>query len=184
MPRHGDVHAMHMCEHVTHICTHRHICAYVFTYTHASAHVCTQAHAVYLCSHLHTAVSLYMWGSSPKADLALLLTHLVSLSQAPDSVPRWDAWDFPGGPVAKTLHSPCRGPGLIPGQGSSFPGGSAVKNPLVNEGGAGSIPGSGSSPGEGNGSPRQYSCLGNPMDRGAWWATVHGVAKVSDTISD
>ena len=53
---------MHMCEHVTHICTHRHICAYVFTYTHVSAHVCTQAHAVYLCSHLHTAVSLYMWG--------------------------------------------------------------------------------------------------------------------------
>jgi len=38
---------------------------------------------------------------------------------------------------------------------------------------AGSIPGSGRSPGEGNGNPLQYSCLGNPMDRGAWWATVH-----------
>ena len=45
----------------------------------------------------------------------------------------------------------------------------------------GSIPGSGRSPGEGNGNPLQYSCLGNPMDRGAWWATVHGVAKESDT---
>ena len=42
----------------------------------------------------------------------------------------------------------------------------------------GSIPGLGRSPGEGNGNLLQYSCLGNPMDRGAWWATVHGVAKV------
>ena len=40
----------------------------------------------------------------------------------------------------------------------------------------GSIPGLGRSPGKGNGNPFQYSCLGNPMDRGAWWATVHGVA--------
>ena len=42
------------------------------------------------------------------------------------------------------------------------------------------IPGLGRSPGEGNGNPLQYSCLGNPMDRGAWWATVHGVAKELD----
>ena len=41
----------------------------------------------------------------------------------------------------------------------------------------GSIPGSGRSPGEGNGNPLQYSCLENPMDGGAWWATVHGVTK-------
>ena len=40
-----------------------------------------------------------------------------------------------------------------------------------------SVPGSGRSPGEGHGNPLQYSCLENPMDRGAWWATVHGVAK-------
>ena len=46
-----------------------------------------------------------------------------------------------------------------------FPGGSAVKNPLVNAGDAGLIPGSGISPGEGNGNPLLYSCLGNPMDR-------------------
>ena len=45
----------------------------------------------------------------------------------------------------------------------------------------GSIPGWGRSPGEGNGNLLQYSCLGNPMDRGAWLATVHGVAKKSDT---
>ena len=44
-------------------------------------------------------------------------------------------------------------------------------------GDAGSIPGLGRCPGEGNGNPFQYLCLGNSMDRGAWWATVHGVAK-------
>ena len=48
----------------------------------------------------------------------------------------------------------------------------------------GSIPGSGRSPGEGNGSPLQYSCLENPMDGGAWQATVHGVAKSQIGLSD
>ena len=55
-----------------------------------------------------------------------------------------------------------------------------VKNLPTNAGDArdaDSIPGLGRSPGEGNGIPLQYSCQGNPMDRGAWWATVHGVAK-------
>ena len=48
----------------------------------------------------------------------------------------------------------------------------------------GSVPGSGTYPGEGNGNPLQYSCLGNPMDRGAWQATVHGVAESQDmTVS-
>ena len=50
-----------------------------------------------------------------------------------------------------------------------FPGGSVVKNPPANAGDVSSIPGSGRSPGEGNGKPRQYSCLGNPKDGGAWW---------------
>ena len=58
-----------------------------------------------------------------------------------------------------------------------FPGGSEVKNPPVNAGDAGSIPRSGRSPGEGNGNPLQYSCLENYRDKGAWRATVHGVAK-------
>ena len=53
-----------------------------------------------------------------------------------------------------------------------------------NAGDLGSIPGSGRSPGEGNGNPLQYSCLENPMDRGAWWATVHGVAKSRTQLSD
>ena len=53
-----------------------------------------------------------------------------------------------------------------------FPGGSVVKDPPANARDMGSIPGSGRSPGEGNDNPLQYSCLGNPMDRGAWRATV------------
>ena len=55
-----------------------------------------------------------------------------------------------------------------------------VKNPPVNAGDAGPIPGTERSLGEGNGNSLQYSCLGNPMDRGAWWAIVHGSQK-SDT---
>ena len=58
-----------------------------------------------------------------------------------------------------------------------LPGGSEVKNPPANAGDMGLITGLGRSPGKGNGNPLQYSCLENPMDRGAWWATVHGVAK-------
>ena len=61
-----------------------------------------------------------------------------------------------------------------------FPGGSAVKYPPANAGGRGLIPGSGRFPGEGNGNPLQYSCLGILKDRGAWQATVYGVAKESD----
>ena len=49
------------------------------------------------------------------------------------------------------------------------------KKSACNTGGAGSIPGLGRSPGEGNGNQFQYSCLENPMDRGAWWAAVHGI---------
>ena len=56
-----------------------------------------------------------------------------------------------------------------------------MKNPPANVGDTGSISGSGRSPGEGNGNPLQYSCLGNPLDRGAWWATVHGVAELDTT---
>ena len=58
-----------------------------------------------------------------------------------------------------------------------FPDGSVVKNLPADAGDAGSIPGSGRSTGEGNANPLQYSCLGDPMDRGAWQATVHGVAQ-------
>ena len=65
-----------------------------------------------------------------------------------------------------------------------FPGCSVVKNLPANTGNTKDkdlIPGSGRCPGEGNGNPLQYSCLGNPMDRGAWWDMVHGIAKELDT---
>ena len=58
-----------------------------------------------------------------------------------------------------------------------FPGGSDGKASTCNEGDPSLIPESGRSPGEGNDDPLQYSCLENSMDGGAWWATVHGVAK-------
>ena len=58
-----------------------------------------------------------------------------------------------------------------------FPGGSTVKNPPASAGDKGSIPGSRRSPGEESGNLLQYSCLQNPMDRAAWWATVQGFVK-------
>jgi len=67
------------------------------------------------------------------------------------------------------------------------PGGTVVKNPPVKAGDArdmGLILVSGMSPGEGNGNPLQYSRLRNPMDRGAWWATGHGVSKSQTQLKD
>ena len=61
-----------------------------------------------------------------------------------------------------------------------------VKNTSASAGGvrdAGLIPGAGRSPGVGNGKPLQYSCLGNPMDRGTWWAIIHGVARVGHDLA-
>ena len=66
---------------------------------------------------------------------------------------------------------------ILPSILGGFPGGSEVKVSACIVGDLCLIPGSGRSPGEGNGNPLQYSCLENPMDGGALWATVHGVAK-------
>ena len=63
----------------------------------------------------------------------------------------------------------------------SFPDGSDGEESACNAGDQGSIPRSGRSLGRGHGNPLQYSCLDNPMGRGAWWATAHGVAEESDT---
>ena len=65
--------------------------------------------------------------------------------------------------------------------GFPFPGGSNSKESACDVGDPGLIPEWGISPGEANGNPLQYSCLENSMDRGAWRATVHGVAEESDT---
>ena len=132
----------------------------------------------------------------------------IHLSVFPLLEPKYQ--DFPGGPAVKTLCFRCSGTGSIPGWGtrirqamwgghkqtlptpaiksavsympgeSGFPGGSVVKNLPANARGTGLIPGSESSPRVGNGNLLQYSCQENPMDRGAWRATVHGVAKESD----
>ena len=59
-----------------------------------------------------------------------------------------------------------------------------VKNPPANVGDVSSVPGLGRYPGEGNGNPLHYSCLGNPMDRGTWWAAVHGVTKSQTGLSN
>ena len=65
------------------------------------------------------------------------------------------------------------------GSNWGFPGGSVVKSPSSNWGDA-----AGRSPGRGNGNSPQYSCLENPMDRGAWWATVHGVTESQTQLTD
>ena len=65
-----------------------------------------------------------------------------------------------------------------------FPGGSDGRESACNAGDPGSIPGSGIFPGERNSNPLYYSCLGNPMDRGAWQATVHAVTKRWTQLSD
>ena len=57
------------------------------------------------------------------------------------------------------------------------------KEPIFNAGDTGSIPGLGRSPGEGNGNPLHYSCLENPMDRGAWQVTVHGVTRIRHDLA-
>ena len=63
------------------------------------------------------------------------------------------------------------------------PGGSVVKNLIANAGNTGSIPGSRRFPGEGSGNALQYSSLGNPMNRGVWWATVHEAAMLNGLIN-
>ena len=64
-----------------------------------------------------------------------------------------------------------------------FPCSSVGEESACNAGDLGSIPGLGRFPGEGNGNPLQYSCLENPMDRGAWLATVHGVSRVGHNLA-
>ena len=89
-------------------------------------------------------------------------------------------WDFP----VKNSGVGCHFTHTHTHTHQGFPGGSEVKASARNAGDLGSIPGSGRSPGEENGNPLQHSCLENPMDGGAWWAIVHGVAKSWARLSD
>ena len=85
------------------------------------------------------------------------------------------SWRY--GRIYKLVGALCLAEESEDGQNRGFPSGSDGKASAYNAEDPGSIPGLGISPGEGNSNPLQYSCLENPMDRGAWWATVHGVAK-------
>ena len=102
---------------------------------------------------------------------------------------------FPGSSAGKEYDCKAGDPGSIPGSGRppgegvaypvfmGFPSGSDNKESACNVGDLGLIPGLGRSSGGGHGNPFQYSCLENPMDRGAWRATVHGVEKSQTCLS-
>ena len=95
------------------------------------------------------------------------------------------AWSFHG--QRSQLLRPWRwevGLGELSRPSGACPGSSDGKASTYNAGDPGSIPGSGRFPGEGNSNPLQYSCLENPMDQGAWWAIIHGVAKSRTRLSD
>ena len=91
---------------------------------------------------------------------------------------------FPGSSAGSPGPSPLRKDRLQTPVFLGFPGVSDGKESTGNSGDLGLIPGLGRSPGEGNGNSLQYSCLENPMDRGAWRATVHGVAKSQMQLGD
>ena len=103
------------------------------------------------------------------APLLTLCPFFDILSTSPFSPVHWPLYSLPTCLLIASL---------------GFPGDSEVKASACSAGDLASIPGSGRSPGEGNGNPLPYSCLENPMDRGAWWATVHGVAKSRTRLSD
>ena len=94
----------------------------------------------------------------------------------------WSLWSVTSAELIIDLHFNLFSHSILNIEG--FPGGSDGKESACNVGDLGLIPGSGRSPEEGNGSPLQYSCLGNTVNRGAWWATVHGVAKLRIQLSD
>ena len=149
-------------------------------------HLCPWLHPAYLmvqCDHLVTFSDLNSLGKAgPRRE----------------PLPRGEDLSFPeenelwiGASLSCSLDFWLRGPARqggsfnVPlGSQGGFPGGSAGKNPAANGGDSGSIPGSGRSPGEGNGNSLQDSCLENPMDKGAWWATVHWVTKSQARLND
>ena len=100
------------------------------------------------------------------------------------------SWNFSpifhlyGGKVSPGLHSCFETPNWEILGWQALPGDSEVKTSAWNAGDLGSIPGLGRSPGERNGNPLQYSCLENPVEGGAWWATVHGISKSQTRLND
>ena len=91
-------------------------------------------------------------------------------------------YEYQPGQDAEHMASPLEAPSRPSLLNTNFPRYHSGKESICQAGAAGSIPELGRSAGEGNGTSLQYSCLGNPTEKGAWQATVRGVAKVSDTI--
>ena len=134
----------------------------------------------FLFSNLPQSVKPVLLGNSLKLLYLNTLIHCCHFIQVQLSVPsRCEGQMIQTAPSQGNFSGICFVSGC-----KGFPGGSAVKNPPANAGDVGSIPGSGRSPGEGNGSPLQESCLGNPKDRGALQATVHGVTKTGTRLRD
>ena len=185
---------------ITHINTHRH--THTQTHTHTNTHKAPlRANMISMSGASQPSISfqrfLSAWRSGYKKD-GLTVGHLF-----PNRVK--EIWAYPSlglfrsasrwlhGQRTLTGYSP-RGPRswtrlsnattTTTTDDADFPGGSNSKESARNTGDSGSIPGSGRPPREGNDNPLQYSCLENSTDRGAWWATVHGITKSQTQLSD
>ena len=152
-------------------------------------YMCMRAQSLQLCLTLCDLTDCSPWGSSVHGTLRAKILEEVAM-------PSSRVWRY--GWNIKRVSDPKQSAHFVTFcQGASvycvifahkfsqvFPGGSEVKASTCNVGDLGSIPELGRSPGEGNGNLLQYSCLENPMDGRAWWATVHGVAKSRTRLSD
>ena len=142
-----------------------------------------------------------LWRAGTEHGCFMPSPHTLPSASLPSAVPEVYPFimGFPGNSASKESGCNEGDPSSIPGSGRSlgegigyswapvfmdFPGGTDGKESACNAGDPDSIAGSGRSPGEGNGNPCQYCCLENPMDRGAWWTTVHAVAKSRTRLSN
>ena len=127
----------------------------------------------FLFSNLPQSVKPVLLGNSLKLLYLNTLIHCCHFIQVQLSVPsRCEGQMIQTAPSQGNFSGICFVSGC-----KGFPGGSAVKNPPANAGDVGSIPGSGRSPGEGNNNHLSIRAWRIPIDRAAWWATVHGVTK-------
>ena len=130
--------------------------------------------SVSCCALLHCIASQVLTGHLPLADhSALVLNPLPGPLTILYFIPPTNQVDGTSQTNPFSTNQTIRSLGEVLG----FPGGSDSKESACSAGDPGSIPRLGRSPGEGIGSPLQFTCLGNPMDSGAWWATDHGVTK-------
>ena len=133
-----------------------------------------------LCPRGHSVSQSLCWLVTSIKTVLLLVVKILSMFYAPRALQQnshlpTKTWHLRLTPSLVSLLYCCiRG----------FPNSLDSKTSACNAGDPGSIPGWGRSPGGGNGNPLQYSCLENPTDKGAWWATVHGVAKSQTRLSD